>query len=113
MLASGDHHAPVASAAEAIGIGMASGLMSPVDKVELVEGLRRGRRVLMVGDGLNDGPALAAASVSLSPATAADISQNIADVVFQGKLWRRSRSPLAGSAGASGDAAELRTRDPL
>ena len=58
---------------------------TPVEKVALIEGwTRNGAKLLMVGDGLNDSPALAAALVSASPASAADVSQTVADLVFQG-----------------------------
>jgi Cu2+-exporting ATPase len=85
-LLSGDRAAAVAPIAAELGITTWRAQCSPVQKVAAIEALvASGRKVLMVGDGLNDGPSLAAASVSASPATAADISQTVADVVFQGR----------------------------
>jgi P-type Cu2+ transporter len=84
-LLSGDRAATVAAVAGALGIAQWRAAATPADKVAALEVLRAaGRRVLMVGDGLNDAPALAAAHVSASPASAADVSQNAADAVFQG-----------------------------
>jgi Cu2+-exporting ATPase len=85
LLASGDRAAPVARVAAALGIGEAQAGCGPAEKVALIERLQAaGHRVLMVGDGLNDGPCLAAADISASPATGADVSQTVADIVFQG-----------------------------
>ena len=84
-LLSGDRAASVARVAAALSIDNWRADCSPVQKVTMIEALvSAGRKVLMVGDGLNDSPSLAAATVSASPATAADISQTVADVVFQG-----------------------------
>jgi len=84
-LVSGDRPDSVARVAADVGIADWEAARSPVAKVAAVEALvAGGRKVLMVGDGLNDAPSLAAASVSASPASAADVSQTVADVVFQG-----------------------------
>jgi P-type Cu2+ transporter len=85
-LLSGDRAPAVAEAAAAVGIGEWRAGVSPAAKTARLEELRAaGHRVLMVGDGLNDAPALAAAHVSLSPSSAVDISRTAADAVFQGE----------------------------
>jgi Cu2+-exporting ATPase len=66
-LLSGDRGPVVAEAAGRLGIDRWRAGVPPAEKAHTSGGSRRGRRVLMVGDGLNDAPALAAATVSLSP----------------------------------------------
>lgn len=84
-LLSGDRSSVVEETARIVGIENWKANCRPADKTtRLAELASRGHKVLMVGDGLNDAPALAAAHVSISPATAADLSQAQADVVFQG-----------------------------
>jgi Cu2+-exporting ATPase len=83
---SGDRNEAVAPIARALGIAKWLGELKPAEKIALVEMMKaQGRRVLMVGDGLNDAPALAAAHVSLSPIAAADVTQAQADAVFLGE----------------------------
>jgi len=84
-LVSGDRAGVVEAVAGHAGIGRWKARMLPAQKIARIAALQAaGRKVLMVGDGLNDAPALAAAHASLSPSTAADISQTAADAVFQG-----------------------------
>ncbi|MEW9855051.1 heavy metal translocating P-type ATPase [Novosphingobium sp. M1R2S20] len=84
-IASGDRPASVAVVARELGLFATAG-MRPADKLALLERRKAvGHNVLMVGDGLNDGPALAGAHVSIAPGTAADVSQQAADAVFVGE----------------------------
>ncbi len=86
---SGDRPEAVAPIAAALGIETWRGGCKPADKIEALAVLKAaGCKVLMVGDGLNDAPALAAAHVSLSPISAADLTQAQADAVFLGERLR-------------------------
>jgi len=83
---SGDREAAVIAAAHALGIAEWRAGVTPADKIARIEELkRRGAKVLMVGDGMNDAPSLAAAHVSMSPISAAHLSQATADLVFLGR----------------------------
>jgi P-type Cu2+ transporter len=84
-LLSGDRPQAVAASAAAAGIGSWRAGVKPDGKIARIEALKTtGHKVLMIGDGLNDAPALAAGHASLSPSSAADISQTAADAIFQG-----------------------------
>ncbi len=84
-IASGDRECAVAHTARLLDIDKWHATMTPADKIARIAALRRaGRKVLMVGDGLNDAPSLAAADASLSVATAAHVTQTAADAVFLG-----------------------------
>jgi len=82
---SGDRVEAVAAVARELGVPDFAAGLKPADKIARLEELKgQGGRVLMVGDGLNDAPALAAAHVSLSPISASHLAQAHADAVFLG-----------------------------
>ncbi len=82
---SGDHADAVESVANTLGIAQFRATQTPQQKhARLQELAEAGHKTLMVGDGLNDNPALAAAHASMSPATAMDATQTVAGLVFTG-----------------------------
>jgi len=79
---SGDNEQAVAQVARQTGMS-AQACASPADKQEAIARLQaEGHRVMMAGDGLNDGPALAAADASIAPGAASDVGRQAADFVF-------------------------------
>ena len=84
-LISGDTAAVVQDLAQRLGIKNWIATALPAEKMNLINDLnRQGRNVLMLGDGLNDTAALAAAAVSISPATALDAARAASDIVLLG-----------------------------
>ncbi len=95
---SGDRAEAVEPVANALGVKQWQSGLKPADKVRIIGDLKaKGAKVLMVGDGLNDAPSLAAANVSISPISAADLSQAQADAVFLGE----SLTPVLSAIGAA------------
>lgn len=92
VIASGDSEEAVCEVARAVRVDIWSSRVSPKGKLALVEELqRKGRRVLMIGDGVNDGPVLAGAYVSCAIAQGSAIAQAAADLL----LVQTSLSPVA------------------
>ena len=86
LILSGDRPGAVEPVARTLGISDWHGGLKPHEKIAAIEALKaEGHKALMVGDGLNDAPALAAAHCSISPITAVDLAQAQADAVFLGE----------------------------
>jgi len=104
QLLSGDREGPVRNTARALGIADWRAALKPQEKIAHIEQMKdRGQAPLMVGDGVNDAPALAAAHVSISLGSGADISRSAADLVIQ-------RDTLSGIVTAYDVAREAKAR---
>ncbi|AIC29878.1 cation transport ATPase nitrogen fixation protein FixI (plasmid) [Rhizobium etli bv. mimosae str. IE4771] len=83
IMLSGDRQGVVEATARVLHMDRSIAELNPKQKVEECARLSKaGSKVMMVGDGINDAPALAAAHVSMAPATASDIGRQAADLVF-------------------------------
>lgn len=82
MILSGDRTDAVQAIARDLGIGMATGGLTAQEKHARLDAMAaQGRKVAMIGDGLNDAAALAAAQASIAPAGALDVTRTAADIV--------------------------------
>ena len=90
VMATGDAEATARSVGRTLGIDEVHGGVKPADKVALVQRLRaEGRKVAMVGDGINDAPALAAADIGIAMGTGTDVAMSSAQVTLvKGDLRR-------------------------
>ena len=85
-LVSGDNRIAVENVAAALAISDAHHACTPEDKLAVIEAAqRRGERVIMIGDGINDAPVLAGADTSVAPAHGALLAQTSADVIMLGE----------------------------
>ena len=81
IMLTGDSESGAKASAKALGITQYRSQVLPEDKSRIVEELKsQGKTVIMVGDGINDSPALAAADVSVSMKNSSDIAREVADI---------------------------------
>ena len=107
---SGDREPAVRHAARLLRIPEWRAGVTPADKIARIDELKRqGAKVMMVGDGMNDAPALAAAHVSMSPVSATHLSQATADLVFLGDRL----APVVAAIGFSRKALRLMRQNLL
>jgi len=103
IMLSGDKENIVKIIAESIGIKEFYGNLSPEDKVKIVKAIREklNGNIMMIGDGINDGGALAFSDISVAMGNAVDISKNVADIILVGNnfssllLMLKKRNRLA------------------
>jgi Cu2+-exporting ATPase len=95
QMLSGDHTAAALRVAQRLGITQVQGNCTPQSKLAWLQTLQsQGRKVLMVGDGLNDGPVLARANVSVAVGQAVPLAQAQSDFIIPGgQLGRLARMP--------------------
>ena len=84
IMISGDHNRVAEAVGRQVGLDEAWGDLMPDDKVQAIKNLRLSSQVAMVGDGVNDAPALAAASVGIAMGSGTDVAQESANVVLLG-----------------------------
>ena len=89
IILSGDTTPAVLAVAASLDIADARGDLSPSDKLDAIRAMQSaGRRVVMVGDGVNDAPALSAADVGCAIGTGADVALESSDVALLGSDLR-------------------------
>lgn len=82
VMLTGDNHEAAAAVAEYLGIDKFHGELLPEDKEKIVQESAKGHRVAMVGDGINDAPSLARATVGIAIGAGTDVAIDSADVVL-------------------------------